>query len=135
MKYSLDSNVLIDYQLGYLPPAGRNFVEEIIFSSFTISIVVKLEVLGYADSPTATAHMENLLSYARIIPLTEGSICTRTIALRRIFSKTKLWDMIIAATSLEYDLTLVTHNISDFKNVPDLLILNPYTLDLLPPSS
>jgi predicted nucleic acid-binding protein len=29
-------------------------------------------------------------------------------------------DLLIAATALEYDLTLVTDNIEDFKDIPDL---------------
>jgi predicted nucleic acid-binding protein len=133
MEYSLDSNVLIDYQINRLPPAGHDFIEDVILAGYTISIMVRLEVLGYSDTPSNTAYMERLLSCGRIIPLNEP-ICLRTIALRRLLSKMKLWDAIIASTSLEYDLTLVTHNIADFKNVPGLSVLNPYTLDLMAPS-
>jgi predicted nucleic acid-binding protein len=31
-------------------------------------------------------------------------------------------DLIIAATALEYDLTLVTDNTGDFKDIPDLTL-------------
>jgi predicted nucleic acid-binding protein len=34
-------------------------------------------------------------------------------------------DLIIAATALEYDLTLVTANNKDFADIPDLLLSQP----------
>jgi predicted nucleic acid-binding protein len=34
-------------------------------------------------------------------------------------------DLIIAATALEYDLTLVTENTGDFTDIPDLLLSQP----------
>jgi predicted nucleic acid-binding protein len=135
MKYSLDSNALIDYRRGHLPASGVQFLEGLFdTSSFAISVIVRLEVVGFLDTPESMRLVEDLVDRACVLPLDEA-ICVRTIALRRLPRKIKLWDAIIAATSLEYDLTLVTHNISDFKNVPDLRILNPHTLDLLPPPS
>lgn len=38
----------------------------------------------------------------------------------------KRYDAIIAVTVLQNDLILVTNNISDFKNIKDLEIFNPY---------
>ena len=35
-------------------------------------------------------------------------------------------DAIIAATALEYDLTLVTRNVDDFKHVENLKLVNPF---------
>jgi predicted nucleic acid-binding protein len=43
----------------------------------------------------------------------------RTIQIRRK-NRIKLPDAIIAATTLQNDLILVTSNISDFKNIKDL---------------
>ncbi|HEY5405509.1 MAG TPA: PIN domain-containing protein [Ginsengibacter sp.] len=40
----------------------------------------------------------------------------------------KLPDAIIAATALVNDITLTTRNISDFKNIPGLKIVNPWEL-------
>jgi hypothetical protein len=42
--------------------------------------------------------------------------------------KTKLPDAIIAATALELGLTLITRNIGDFKNIPNLKSINPWDL-------
>jgi predicted nucleic acid-binding protein len=35
-------------------------------------------------------------------------------------------DMLIAATALEHDLTLVTRNLSDFRGIPGLRLENPF---------
>ena len=40
--------------------------------------------------------------------------------------KIKLPDAIIAATSIVYDLTLVSRNISDFKTIEGLKLINPW---------
>jgi predicted nucleic acid-binding protein len=47
-----------------------------------------------------------------------------TAELRKTY-RIKLPDAIIAATSLVYDLTLITSNTKDFKNIKDLQILDP----------
>jgi len=42
--------------------------------------------------------------------------------------KIKLPDAIIAATAIVYDLILVTRNISDFKNIDGLHVVDPHML-------
>ena len=48
----------------------------------------------------------------------------QTILIRKS-NKIKLPDAIIAATAIVYNLTLVTRNIDDFKNISGLKIFNP----------
>jgi len=48
----------------------------------------------------------------------------QTIIIRKA-NKIKLPDAIIAATAIVYNLTLVTCNSNDFKNIPELKIFNP----------
>ena len=40
--------------------------------------------------------------------------------------KIKLPDAIIAATALVYELSLVSRNVSDFKNIDGLQLINPW---------
>ncbi len=54
-------------------------------------------------------------------------IVEKTIEIRKAF-RTKLPDAIIAATALVYNLTLVTHNISDFRNILGISLVNPYDI-------
>jgi predicted nucleic acid-binding protein len=126
-RYLIDSNVIIDYAANRLPLKGSDFAENIFNSEFLISVVVKIEVLGFMDLPDKTKGLEDFLDTATILPL-DDALALKTIALRRLYKKLKLGDAIIAATALVYDLTLITRNISDFKNIADLKLLNPHEL-------
>jgi predicted nucleic acid-binding protein len=44
--------------------------------------------------------------------------------------KSRALDLIIAATALEYGLTLVTKNTDDFKDIPDLTLYQPQSEEL-----
>ncbi len=55
----------------------------------------------------------------------ENDIKLKTAELRKA-SKIKLPDAIIAATALTYELTLLSRNVSDFKSVDGLNLINPH---------
>jgi predicted nucleic acid-binding protein len=124
-RYLIDSNVLIDYLAERIPQAGCDFVEQIFVEQFLISVIVKIEVLGYNDIPHKMEAMEKFVAMSQTIPL-DNHITQRTIELRRKHKKLKLGDAIIAATALEHQLVLLTRNVDDFKSVSGLQIINPY---------
>ena len=55
-----------------------------------------------------------------------NEISNQTIMIRRIFPRIKLPDVIIAATALTNNYTLLTRNIDDFKNIPGINLENPW---------
>jgi predicted nucleic acid-binding protein len=55
----------------------------------------------------------------------EQQVKLKTAEIRKTY-RIKLPDAIIAATALVYELTLVSRNTEDFKNIPDLKIINPW---------
>ena len=126
-KYLIDSNVLIDYMAGLIPEKGSDFVENLFNSQFLISVVTKIEVLGYNDLPHKISAMSSFVSLSEILPLNE-IVTEKTIELKRSFRKMKLGDAIIAATAIVGNLILITRNIDDFKFIPNLTILNPYEI-------
>jgi len=126
-KYLIDSNVLIDYMAGLIPEKGSDFVENLFNLQFLISVVTKIEVLGYNDLPHKTAAMSNFVSLSEILPLNE-IVTDKTIELKRSFRKMKLGDAIIAATAITGNLALITRNVDDFKFIPSLTVLNPYEI-------
>lgn len=82
-----------------------------------------MEVLGYQNlDRTQYDEFLNFFEIVDVIPLT-NQIVNKTIEIRRV-RKIKLADAIIAATAIVGDLTLVTANVEDFKNVPGLTVLN-----------
>jgi predicted nucleic acid-binding protein len=126
-KYLIDSNVLIGYMAGLIPLKGSNFVENLFNSQFLISVVTKIEVLGYNDLPHKMSAMSNFVSLSEILPLNED-VTEKTIELKRSFRKMKLGDAIIAATAIVDNLVLITRNVGDFKIIPSLTVLNPYEM-------
>jgi predicted nucleic acid-binding protein len=92
-----------------------------------ISIVTKMETLGYNfQSVEEQTTMETFINGSTILDL-NNDIVNTTIAIRKS-KKMKLPDAIIAATALVYDLTLITRNSADFKNIAELKTIDPYSL-------
>ncbi len=124
-QFLIDANVIIDYTANKLNDKASAFVENIFNTGFNISVIVKIEVLGYNDAPAKIQLLEEFVTTANIFSLDE-SITKKTIELRRI-KKIKLGDAVIAATALTYNLTLITRNINDFKYIDSLTCINPYS--------
>jgi predicted nucleic acid-binding protein len=92
-----------------------------------LSVISRIELPGWMNiSPDAIARIETYISRAYLYPLNEPVIL-KSIDLRQ-HHKIKTPDAIIAATALVYDLTLLTRNLSDFKQIPGLKLLNPFDL-------
>jgi predicted nucleic acid-binding protein len=106
----LDTNVLIYLSKYILNP------ERILSDQTTISIITKIEVLGFQfknnDEHELLLAMCNEL---KVLPLTD-LIAKETISLRQNY-RIKLPDAVIYATALIENIPLVTNNIKDFKFV------------------
>jgi predicted nucleic acid-binding protein len=125
--YLIDSNAIIDYTAARLPKKGSDFLEQIFNTSFFISVIVRIEVLGFNDLPNKILAMEEFMNTAFLFPLDEA-VTKETILLRREHGKLKLGDAIIAATALIHELDLVSRNTSDFKNIKGLQVIDPHSL-------
>ena len=73
-----------------------------------------------------SSHVVDFLQTAIIISL-DDDIVGNTIELRSRYN-IKLPDAIIAATAIVHDLTLVTHNIADFKKIRDLKLIDSHLI-------
>ena len=122
--YLIDSNSLLDYLALSLPDSGHVFMRELIASSFNVSVISRIELLGHVS---ATQNLYDFLDLAVTFPLSED-VADRTIAIRKL-KKIKLPDAIIAATALVHNLIIITRNISDFKNIEGLEYLNPHEVE------
>lgn len=121
--YLLDTNSIIDFSAGRFTNKAHQRIAQIIDDFPQISIINKIELLGFSKvSKQIISFTEN----AFIIAL-DDDIATETINLRKKY-KIKLPDAIIAATAIVSNLTLVTSNVDDFKNVQGLEILNPRSI-------
>jgi len=125
-RYLIDSNVIIDYTTNILPAKISEFLEQIFNTDFLISAIVKIEVLGFNDEPSKLQGLEEFLNAASILHI-DDRVIQQTIILRRKY-KIKLGDAIIAATAILNELTLITRNTADFKNINGLQTINPWDL-------
>jgi predicted nucleic acid-binding protein len=93
-----------------------------------ISVITQIELFASANIPTQeNLNMEGFVSICTVYNNINADIVNQTIAIRQQH-KTKLPDAIIAATALVYDLVLITRNISDFKNIVGLEVIDPFSV-------
>lgn len=127
-RYLIDTNAIIDYLAGLMPPAGLTFMDAVFDSGdIIISVITQIEVLGFQAPESYLLKCQSLLEIAEIIPLADTAIIKQAIQVRR-YAKIKLPDAVIAATALVHGLTIVSKNGKDFSRVDGLLYTNPYTL-------
>ncbi len=127
-RYLLDTNILIYYWKGDIPKGEMKHVEEILKHSFIISIITKIELLGWKKHTREGYEMaRDFLDRAEILPI-DDDLAEFTIELKRN-NIIKLADALIAATALSNELVLVTRNEDDFSILTNLEIYNPFDAD------
>ena len=127
MYYLLDSNFIINYFKGIFEGDARQFSDSIINRTTYISVITRIELLGWKSIIAKDEKLiKEFISDSTVFSL-EESIIIRTISIRKSI-KIKLPDAIIAATAIEHNMQLLTHNINDFKKVSDLIVINANNL-------
>ena len=71
--------------------------------------------------------MQQFVQISTVYDTITADIIAQTIALR-VQHKIKTPDAIIAATALVYDLELITRNLSDFRAIQGLKLIDPHNL-------
>ncbi|MBP5982587.1 MAG: type II toxin-antitoxin system VapC family toxin [Fluviicola sp.] len=125
-QYLIDTNAVIDYLGNKFVTSSMDFMNTIIDAVPNVSVVTKIEVLGFNAPEQHNRLLVNFINDATVFDLTDN-IVEASIEIRKKH-KTKLPDAIIAATALVYDLVLITRNISDFKNIDGLKVIDPHSL-------
>ena len=125
MKYLLDTNTLIYYIADKIPQKELSAIEKILEEDFNISIITKIEFLGWRFYDNESfAKAKEFIALANIINL-DNKIADMAIDLRRKYNL-KLGDAVIAATALFHNLILVTRDEKDFKKMEKIHIYNPF---------
>ena len=116
----LDSNIVI--YAAEIEYAGlRRFIRR---EPAFVSVVSYVEVLGHLDlSDDDRSFLEDFFRTATFLDVS-GSIAYEAAILRQR-RRMSLGDAIIVATALEHDLTLVTHNVRDFRWISELSLVDP----------
>lgn len=126
MGYLIDSNVLIDYVAERFNPQQLLKLDNIFDMELNVSVITKIETLGFNAPTHEEKKMLQFFSLANILPLNDD-IVQLTIDIRKTI-KLKTPDAIIAATALAYNLPLLSRNTADFKNIAGLTVIDPHGL-------
>jgi predicted nucleic acid-binding protein len=108
LNYLMDSNTAIQYVGNSYPKPVLTKLDAIVDAELLLSVITKIEVLGFNGEPKEMKKLEDFISMATIFQLTE-EIVEKTIHLRKRY-KIKIPDAIIAATAILTKSTLVTRN-------------------------
>ncbi len=123
-EYLIDTNVVIDYMSERFSNSALDFLDNIVNTSFYLSIINKIEILGFKNlSSNEEKQFQSLIRASNIILLNDD-IVDETIALRKKYS-IKLPDAVIAASAISINAILITGNIEDFNKLATLKLLDP----------
>lgn len=123
-EYLIDSNSIIDFFNDALPKKG---IDLLINIEPRISVITQIEV--FSKRGLESREIERLQEFTDTATIYDVNkrIAAQAINIRLKYN-VKLPDAIIAATAICHNLKLVTRNISDFKNIVGLEIINPHTI-------
>lgn len=126
MKYLLDTNVIINHL------RGKNKINKtIIKSGVTISIITWAELIYGAyksvNKEKSLAVIEALIEDLQItiLSLNEKMVfqyAELKVKLEKTGNILDDFDLLIAATAITNKITLVTHNIKHFRQIPELIV-------------
>ena len=123
--YLLDTNVVIDFCNAKLPITAKQLFSDI---EPKISVITHIEIFSSAKTnEKENLALQDFIQFATVYNHLDLDVVEETIQIRQLY-KTKLPDAIIAATALVNNCTLVSRNISDFKNIAGLKVIDPYNL-------
>jgi toxin FitB len=116
----LDSNIII-YSA---KPEFADLRKLISDQNNIVSAFSKLEVLGFHSLLSADKlYFESVFDYLEIHPV-DLTVIDKAIALRQVH-KLSPGDAIIAATSVNLGVSIITRNTADFRRIPGVDVINP----------
>lgn len=123
-RYLIDTNTAIDYLDNKLPNKSALLIDGI---TIQVSVITRIELLAWPNALPEQNHILQEFINNAIVYNIDEQIIIKAIEIRKLY-KTKLPDAIIAATSLVHQLQLITRNVSDFKDIVGLNIINPHSI-------
>lgn len=121
-RYLIDNNVISRFFSNEYTQDSIQFLSQIIDQGPNISVITQIEALTWRSNPESEAIIRNFITDSNIVQLNE-TIVARCVQLRRQ-RKIRTPDAIIAATAIEGNFILLTHD-SDFNVIPGLITRIP----------
>ncbi len=134
MRYLYDADALIDYLTDVA--GARTRFPALLPDGLALCSVTSIErytgVYGARDTQQAEQDLRAVLGAMTVLEVNRrvvrrtARVCQHLLA-HRLTIKQRAYDLIVAATALEYGLTLVTSNTRDYHDVPGVALFNPRT--------
>ncbi|HXK33593.1 MAG TPA: type II toxin-antitoxin system VapC family toxin [Dehalococcoidia bacterium] len=128
MKYLVDTDWLADY---LAEDDGATFIDRLRDQGLALSVVTYMELYEGAIrvelGSDALSRLDTMANELRIVPV-NVRVARRCAHIRSTLRaaggrvRTRALDLIIAATAIEYGLTLVTRNERDYRDIPGLAL-------------
>lgn len=125
MKYLIDTDWVVEYLKGRAPAVET--LADLRHEGLAISLITYGEIYeGIYAGRQAARHEEVFLGFlrrVRVLPLNREMLRQFAQIRGQLRAQGQLigdFDLLIAATALHHDLTLLTHNIRHFKRIPNL---------------
>ncbi len=125
--YLIDTNIISKLFDGVLPQNALTLLANLAITEQHISVINRIELLSWKELKGGKLNdVRAFLQEIVELDLSE-EVIERTIKIRKERS-IKLLDAIIAATTIVYNLTLLSDNDKDFKSIAGLKYINPTKL-------
>lgn len=126
MNYLWDTNIAVYYLQKQLPTTAEKFIDNILQREVpSFSVITEIELLCWEINLEEDLKvLKRFINDSFIFELSQP-IKLKTADIRKTH-KMKLPDAIIAATAIVNNLTLLTRNTVDFKNIDSLNFFNPW---------
>lgn len=124
-RFLIDTCSVIKYLTNAYSSTALSYLDNIVNIKSNISFITQIELLVWDQlTPSEIYIIEQFIKRSNVYS-PDSKIIETTIDLRKK-NKIKLPDSIIAATCISKGLSLITDNISDFKKVSGITLVNPY---------
>jgi len=130
-RFLIDSSAAIKYLNNSLPVPSINFLDTELDKEINLSIISKIEILSWnPPAPNDLLVAQKFTEDAFVFTI-DDHIGEIAVSIRKT-TKVKLPDVLIAATAIARNFTLIADNDKDFNKIVALNIgfkyLNPFTI-------
>lgn len=131
MKYLLDADWIIDHLSGR--QSARAAFPNLTRAEFAVCGITLIElytgVFGSRNPQQSEQELNTLLRSLTTLPLNQRLVLQAArvrndLLAGRLPIKHRAFDLVVAATALAYNLTVVTNNTKDYVDIPDIQLLN-----------
>jgi len=130
-RFLIDSSTAIKYLNNSLPVRSVSFLDKELDKEINLSIITKVEILAWSTPTPGDLMLAQQFAAGAIIFPVDAHIGDIAISIRKA-TKVKLPDILIAATAVHHNFTLIADSDKDFNKIVALNIgfkyLNPFTI-------